>query len=246
MSYCSTCGNEATGAFCARCGNATPEYSDPEPSVATEQAAEEGRTPLAAPASSAWPPPPISQPATVTANEATVPPAPYAIWIRRVAGSLIDALVVGIPFVILLVAGLVWGLQTVHWSCHTISTSSAGSSSSSSSCVTTPGSHFGTGGIVLLVLAVLLLIGWYIYVVFAIGSERGATIGMRAMSLRCVREKSFDRLGGGWSFLRLLIAQVLKLLSIVNMLDLLWPLWDNKHQTLHDKAVRSVVLDLRP
>jgi uncharacterized RDD family membrane protein YckC len=42
--------------------------------------------------------------------------------------------------------------------------------------------------------------------------------------------------------LRLLIQVGFGFVAVVQLLDLLWPLWDIKRQTLHDKAVNSVVI----
>jgi uncharacterized RDD family membrane protein YckC len=33
-------------------------------------------------------------------------------------------------------------------------------------------------------------------------------------------------------------------LIIPGLLDVLWPMWDRKHQTLHDKLVGSVVVQI--
>jgi uncharacterized RDD family membrane protein YckC len=41
---------------------------------------------------------------------------------------------------------------------------------------------------------------------------------------------------------RSLAAGVLTVIPFAAFLDLLWPLWDNRNQTLHDKAAGTVVL----
>ena len=51
--------------------------------------------------------------------------------------------------------------------------------------------------------------------------------------------------GYGKAFLRSLVALLLGYTVIVGILDVLWPLWDKKNQTLHDKAVGTVVLRTR-
>ena len=45
-------------------------------------------------------------------------------------------------------------------------------------------------------------------------------------------------------FLRIL-ATVTVILGIIWLLDMLFPLWDKKRQTLHDKIVKTVVLRVR-
>ncbi len=48
-----------------------------------------------------------------------------------------------------------------------------------------------------------------------------------------------------WRSLRSLVQLVMAYTLIVGVLDVLWPLWDQKNQTLHDKAVGTVVLRTR-
>ena len=217
MATCSNCAAETTGAFCSACG--TPVAAPPP------------TAPLAPP-----PPPPIAPTSAPPFAAAVVqPPAEYATWLRRVAGSVIDGLVFGIPFSALMIAGFIWGLSTVHWRCIT-------QPDGSSSCHTLPGSTFSVGGGILIGLAVLWGIAWTIYVLIAIGGTRGATVGMRAVGIRCVRDTTFDQVGMGKSFLRLLVTWLLQIIWIGSMIDDLFPLWDPKRQTLHDKAVETVVL----
>ena len=53
-------------------------------------------------------------------------------------------------------------------------------------------------------------------------------------------------LSTGTAFIRLIARVALGFVPMVGpLLDLLWPLWDDKRQTLHDKAVGSYVLKLR-
>ena len=84
-------------------------------------------------------------------------------------------------------------------------------------------------------------------------AARGQTVGMMAVGVRVVRDEAHDALGYGralWrasveQFLRLL-ATVTLILGIIWLLDMLFPLWDKKRQTLHDKLAKTVVLRVRP
>jgi uncharacterized RDD family membrane protein YckC len=49
----------------------------------------------------------------------------------------------------------------------------------------------------------------------------------------------------GRAFGRALLEQVLRFTVVIWVLDMLWPLWDSKRQTLHDKAVGTVVIRTR-
>jgi uncharacterized RDD family membrane protein YckC len=52
-----------------------------------------------------------------------------------------------------------------------------------------------------------------------------------------------QRLTFGTAFIRLLVQAGLSLIWIGSILDSLWPLWDERRQTLHDKAVSSYVIN---
>lgn len=216
MATCPTCNAEATGSFCSTCGAAlAPEA----PSTANPPA-----PPVA---------PPTAPPASAPVSQ---PPAEYATWLRRVAGSLIDGLVLGIPLLVLLVAGFASVSSTMHWRCIKYS-------NGTSWCRTVPDSNVAlVGGGILIALGVLWALAWTVYVIVAIGGPRGATVGMRAVKIYCVRDLTFDQVGMGKSFLRLVVTSLLGIIWIGSLIDDLFPLWDPKRQTLHDKAVDTVVL----
>ena len=104
--------------------------------------------------------------------------------------------------------------------------------------------------------AVPFLITAVLYVVYGTvlcGSKRGQTVGMMAVGVRAVREGSFGVLGYGRALARAVVEGVLRLiellfvlLGVIWLLDMLFPLWDAKRQTLHDKVAGSVVVRLRP
>jgi uncharacterized RDD family membrane protein YckC len=76
------------------------------------------------------------------------------------------------------------------------------------------------------------------------GSKRGQTLGMMAVGVRVVDAGSGEPVGYWRAFGRALIEYVLALAFFLPwVLDMLFPLWDSKNQTLHDKAVRSVVIN---
>ena len=92
-----------------------------------------------------------------------------------------------------------------------------------------------------------------IYATVLYGGARGQTVGMMAVGVRVVRDGAHDALGYGQAFWRALVEQFLRILATVTiilgliwLLDMLFPLWDKKQQTLHDKVVRTVVIRVRP
>jgi uncharacterized RDD family membrane protein YckC len=84
-----------------------------------------------------------------------------------------------------------------------------------------------------------------IYSTVLIGGPRGQSVGMMAVGVRAVRDGAGAPAGHSKAFWRSLLEQVLRFTVIVWILDMLWPLWDGKNQTLHDKAVGTVVLRAR-
>jgi len=66
-----------------------------------------------------------------------------------------------------------------------------------------------------------------------------------AVGVRVVRADGFGVLGYGPAFARALVEQVFRYTVIVWLIDMLFPLWDGRRQTLHDKVVASVVIGIR-
>ncbi|GIG69205.1 RDD family protein [Phytomonospora endophytica] len=71
----------------------------------------------------------------------------------------------------------------------------------------------------------------------------GATFGKKAMKLRVVRVSDARIPGWTASTFRALVSGVFGLVPCVGYLDPMWCLWDKPNrQTLHDKAVRTIVI----
>jgi uncharacterized RDD family membrane protein YckC len=174
-----------------------------------------------------YPPPPYAG-----GSEGPVGP-PYATWGIRLGGYLID-LVIFIP--VLVVLALVFRHShtlVVHFSMR---------------------ANGGARHRRTLSLLSLLLTGVanLVYVTILVGGKRGQTVGMMAVGLRVVRDGALDAVGYGRAFGRALVEQVFRLLGsatiilgVVWLLDMLFPLWDKKRQTLHDKIAKTVVLRVR-
>jgi uncharacterized RDD family membrane protein YckC len=93
-------------------------------------------------------------------------------------------------------------------------------------------------GVVLLVIAAIVQVwqtGWR-------QGALGQSWGKSATGLRTVDAGDLRPIGGPRGLLRWLVDTILGTVSILQILNYLWPLWDTKHQTWADKAVGSVVL----
>ncbi|WP_170181587.1 RDD family protein [Haloactinospora alba] len=75
----------------------------------------------------------------------------------------------------------------------------------------------------------------------------GQTWGKRITGIRLVKPETGQPPGLGSSFGREVIMGLLNAFGSVCgfALDLLWPLWDSRCQTLHDKAISTVVVRVR-
>jgi uncharacterized RDD family membrane protein YckC len=157
--------------------------------------------------------------------------APYATWAVRLGGYLIDAVI----FLVVLVVLLLLFRHSHALNVHLMARKGAKRRSFS---------------------AVPFLISgalWVAYGTALIGGPRGQTVGMMAAGVRAVGDEDRGALGYGRAFGRALFEGVLRLINLVFfllglvwVLDMLFPLWDKKRQTLHDKVVGSVVVRTRP
>ena len=74
---------------------------------------------------------------------------------------------------------------------------------------------------------------------------RGQTVGMMAVGTRVVQAQTGARLTIGPALARWFVEELLAITIIGGLLDILWPLWDSRNQTLHDKVANSLVVRTR-
>ena len=152
---------------------------------------------------------------------AYAPAMDYATWGNRALGYIIDSVLVGVLMVVLwaILAGAIVGLAggLTH---HAVG----------------PACCF----FIILFPISTLLVGLYnrVYLV----SQRGYSIGQGVVKVKVV-DANGRFLTQGTAFVRLLAQAGMGLVPFLPMLDLLWPLWDERRQTLHDKAVNCYVIN---
>jgi uncharacterized RDD family membrane protein YckC len=83
-----------------------------------------------------------------------------------------------------------------------------------------------------------------VYLTVLLGSS-GKTVGNRAVSTITVDGQTGGPITYGRAFVRAAVQILLQVTVIGGLLDVLWPLWDQQNQTLHDKAVGTLVLRTR-
>jgi uncharacterized RDD family membrane protein YckC len=152
--------------------------------------------------------------------------APYASWGLRLGGFLIDIVILGV------VQAILDGVFFRHSSTLTVRMT-----------MTNNGVvHHNTFSFLALIIGFVIDVA---YATVLIGGPGGKTVGMMAVGVRCVRDETHEVVGYGKALGRSLVETVFRLTVIVGLLDDLWPLWDRKNQTLHDKVVSTVVIRTR-
>lgn len=91
-------------------------------------------------------------------------------------------------------------------------------------------------------LVVVAIVG-VLYKVLMEGSPRGQTVGKMALRIAVRDQSTGGRIGYGRALLRWFVGMGLWFIFYIpGIIDLLFPLWDSKKQTIHDKAASSVVV----
>ncbi|MFL6211061.1 MAG: RDD family protein [Pyrinomonadaceae bacterium] len=236
MAICATCGtNNVDGTkFCVQCGAALAPTPGGWRTPTEELNAPAGS---GAPAGSPYAPPPPPNPAFQTPPPPLAPygystpiptaygaPMRYAEWGDRVVAALIDG---GINLAIMIVLFIVFivlaGLG-----------SAAGGQDSVFFILC-----FG------MIITFVSVFGFGLYNKVFLVSKRGSSIGQNTQNLKVV-EAAGNIPSIGTLILRLLVQTGLGIIPMVGwllvVLDLLFPLWDEKKQTIHDKAASTFVI----
>lgn len=165
------------------------------------------------------PPPPPSGPqggwgdATAPGPALGYGAAPYAEWIKRVGGYLVDVVVL-VPAYVVAIIG-------------------AGIATAENDVVSIVGTLIAIGGY-------LAAIGVAIWNMIFRQGRTGWSIGKQVIGIRLIGENTGQPIGPGLTFVRML-AHVLD--SLPCYLGYLWPLWDAKRQTFADKIMTTVVIE---
>ena len=164
------------------------------------------------------PPPPAPQGGW---GDASVPgtapgyggPTPYAEWIKRVGGYLVDVAVLLPAYLVALIGVAI-----------------ASADNSAVSAI----------GILIAAVGYLGAIGVAIWNMIIRQGRTGWSIGKQVIGIRLIGEQSGQPIGPGLTFVRAL-CHVLD--SLPCYLGYLWPLWDAKRQTFADKIMSTVVIE---
>lgn len=160
---------------------------------------------------------------------------PLASWGKRVGAALIDLLVLIIPIIALMAVLGVGAFASGDLTCE------LNPATGVTEC--TGGDTSFVVTIILAQLVPYVVLG--LYSTFMNGGEKGQTVGKKVVNIQVRDENTGGPIGYGKAFLRWLVGALLGVFTcgIGGLLDALWPLWDPKRQTLHDKVVNSIVVE---
>ncbi|HZU57263.1 MAG TPA: RDD family protein [Actinocrinis sp.] len=150
------------------------------------------------------------------------PPAQLATWGARVGATLLDAVIVGVPVLILFFVFLA---------------ATSTSSTYDPNTETYTGGGISALGILLIVLLYLGALAFELWQLYRQGTT-GQTIGKKVVGIRVIREADGRYTGFGMAIVR-------RLAHIADgfcYIGFLWPLWDAKNQTFADKMCSTIVV----
>ena len=154
---------------------------------------------------------------------------PLAEWWKRLVAYLIDGLVVGIPLIIL------WFVLLIPSMANTTTDPQTGA--------ITSGGGLVAGSILLGVL--ISLAASVAYSTILNGGPSGQTFGKKALKIQVRDASNGGPIGYGRAFIRYFVPALIgSVCGLFQLLDGLWPLWDEKRQALHDKIANSLVVDV--
>lgn len=176
------------------------------------------------PPQSGYPPPPGGNQPYGGGYPTPPPPGPYGSqtgalvgWWTRVGATIIDGILVGI---VTFVIAEIFGIRTAY---DTTTNNSAGM-------------HVTSG------FSLLELLVFSVYLIVLL-SRGGQTLGNRAVHSRVVDAQTGQPPTLGKVLVRWIVQIVLTVLFVLPyILSILWPLWDSRNQTLHDKAAGTLVV----
>lgn len=154
--------------------------------------------------------------------------APFASWGARVGARIIDALLSMIPLLILGGLGLFLAFKDSYEVPQPDGTSTL--------------ENINGAGVALAVASVVLSFLFNIWNVVIRQGRTGQSLGKQMLGIKVVSERTGQPAGGATMLGRYLIEGLFGIIPFLPLLDILWPLWDDKKQALHDKIVHTIVV----
>lgn len=155
---------------------------------------------------------------------ATVGGMPLASWGVRAGAWLVDLLVLAVPIGILIATMVIPRFDHIT--------------------VLDDGTMLGVTDEDARAFAIVLVASFVITGLYRLLMEGrdGQTLGKKAAGIRVVAADGGGPISYGKAFFRWFISSVINVIPFGGIVDVLWPLWDDRKQTLHDKAAATVVV----
>ncbi|WP_328333608.1 RDD family protein [Kribbella sp. NBC_00382] len=151
------------------------------------------------------------------------PGSELADWGSRVGAALLDGLVSGIP------AGIAYAIFIANVIANSDGDSYTTSSNEGPSAF----------AVILLILGILASIGLWVWNRVIRQGKTGQSVGKSVLKIKLVDATYFQPIGAGKSLLRDILRGIFDQACLLNSL---WPLWDDKKQTWHDKVMSTYVV----
>jgi uncharacterized RDD family membrane protein YckC len=145
--------------------------------------------------------------------------AEFADWGSRVGAALLDGLVIGVPWI----AGYTIFLTNVV----------------SRADNTYPDDGPQPYAVISMLIGGLITLGLWIWNRVIRQGKTGQSIGKSALRIKLVGAQTYQPIGPGKALLRDILRNIFDGACFLNSL---WPLWDDKHQTWHDKVCDTYVI----
>ena len=140
------------------------------------------------------------------------PPGRLADWPVRVGASILDSLIMAIPSIVGVIVALV---------------------------IDGNSDEMGAGGGIAMAGGFFVAFLVWVWNRVIQQGRTGRSFGKKLTGLKVVDARSGELIGTGRNLGREVCAQIFNQLCILNVL---WPLWDEKQQTWHDKVVNDIVI----
>lgn len=179
------------------------------------------------------PPPPgygVVPPPPGYSYGATGPQPEKAGFWTRVGSSLLDSILYGLLAAVFIVPAIILGISAFD-ECVSFDDEIYCPDGSPKAGLLAAGIALGVIGIIVVAVIYFRALG-----------RTGQTWGRKITNIKVVGKDDLAPIGVGRAFGRYIIQSVFGIIPFLPLLDVLWMLWDEDKQTLHDKVVNSVVI----
>lgn len=97
-------------------------------------------------------------------------------------------------------------------------------------------------GVALAIASVVVALVFNIWNLLIRQGRTGQSLGKKMLGIKVISDRTGEPAGGATMFGRYVIEGLFGFIPFLPLVDILWPLWDDRKQALHDKVVHTVVV----